>query len=92
MISLRYGSVPVTSYVGGLVDTVVDVASSKIKGNSIVMGEYSVGGLLETIDRAMGVFNQKDRMRALIAHGMGCRWTWEASAKRYAECYQECSR
>jgi starch synthase len=90
MIGLRYGAVPVASYVGGLVDTLVDLNASKSKGNSLLMSTYSVSGLLETIDRAVGVYNQKERMRSLIAHAMACRWTWEESAKKYEQCYREC--
>lgn len=91
MISLRYGVVPVTSYVGGLVDTVVDMSSERSKGNGILMSTYSVSGLLAAVDRAVGIYHQHQRMRELIAHGMACRWTWESSAKRYVECYEECS-
>jgi starch synthase len=90
MIALRYGAIPVASYVGGLVDTLVDLNSNRSKGNSLLMSTYSVSGFLEAIDRAVGVYHQKERMHSLIAHAMACRWTWEESAKHYAECYQDC--
>lgn len=91
MIALRYGTIPVVSPVGGLLDTVTDLASNRKKGNGLVLASYSVSGLLEAVDRATGVFSQKERHAELIRHAMACRWTWEASAKRYIEVYQACS-
>ncbi|NTV29907.1 MAG: glycogen synthase GlgA [Candidatus Omnitrophica bacterium] len=90
MISLRYGAIPVTSHVGGLVDTVTDIASETGHGNGIVMSTYSVAGLLEAVDRAVGMYYQQERMQAFVRHGMSCRWTWEAAARRYVECYETC--
>ncbi|MBF0486307.1 MAG: glycogen synthase [Candidatus Omnitrophica bacterium] len=90
MIALRYGTVPIASYVGGLADTIVDLSEGALKGNGIVMPSYSVSGLLESMDRATGFFHQKDKMNALVTHAMSLRWTWDISAKRYIECYEEC--
>ncbi|MBF0620072.1 MAG: glycogen synthase GlgA [Candidatus Omnitrophica bacterium] len=90
MIALRYGTIPVASYVGGLVDTVIDLNSSKTRGNGVLMSSYSVSGLDESVDRALGVYSQKDKLNALIAHAMASRFTWEASAKHYVGCYEEC--
>lgn len=90
MIALRYGTIPVVSDVGGLADTVIDVSMDKTRGNGIVIPSYTVAGFLETIDRVIDVFGQKEKMNALIPHAMSCRWTWDSSAKRYIECYNTC--
>jgi starch synthase len=90
MIALRYGTIPVTSHVGGLADTVIDVSAHKEQGNGVNISSYSVAGLLEAVDRAIGIYGQKEKMNALILHAMACRWTWDSSAERYMECYHEC--
>jgi starch synthase len=90
MIALRYGTIPIVSAVGGLLDTVWDYASNKKQGNGIVLSSYSVSGLLEAADRATGAYNQKDTFAALIAHAMSNRFTWKSSAKHYVEVYQTC--
>jgi starch synthase len=90
MISLRYGTIPVASAVGGLLDTVVDYSSNKKQGNGFLMSSYSVSGLLEVIDRASGVFHEKQRFHDLVIHAMSARWTWDASVKHYIDCYQHC--
>ncbi len=90
MISLRYGAIPIVSAGGGLIDTITDIGSTKKKGNGIVMSSYSVSGLLEAVDRASGLFHQKERQRELVSRVMACRWTWGSSAWHYLECYKEC--
>ncbi len=92
MISLRYGTIPIVSAVGGLMDTVVDFSSNKKRGNGFVMPSYSVSGLLEAVDRASGAFHQKERFHDLVIHAMASRWTWETSAKYYVECYEQCQQ
>ncbi len=91
MIALRYGTIPVVSAVGGLLDTVTDFSSSKKKGDGFLLSSYSVSGLLEAVDRASGIYSQKEKYADLIRHAMACRWTWETSAKHYIEVYQACS-
>ena len=68
-------------------DTVTDL-SSKDKGNGFVMPVYSVSGLLETVDRALGVFHRKKEFHHLAARAMACRWTWADSTGHYVACYE----
>jgi starch synthase len=89
MISMRYGAIPIVNGVGGLMDTVTDFSSNKIKGNGFVMPDYSVSSFLETVDRALGVFHQKKKFQDLVTHAMGCRWTWAASTQNYIDCYEQ---
>jgi starch synthase len=90
MIALRYGTIPVVSAVGGLLDTITDLSVSKHRGNGLLCSSYSVSGLLEAVDRAVGIYYQKEHFAELVERGMACRWTWESSAKRYVEVYEDC--
>ena len=91
MIGLRYGTIPLVNGVGGLKDTVVDYGSARRPGNGFVMDHYSPDGLLEAVDRALGLFHQKARWDELKARAMACRWTWDAAARHYNEVYRKCS-
>ncbi|MEI6437641.1 MAG: glycogen/starch synthase [Candidatus Omnitrophota bacterium] len=90
MIALRYGSVPVVSGVGGFLDTVIDYFADRKNGNGLILSSYSVSGLLEAVDRALGIYNQKDRFASLVTHAMNCRFTWATAVKHYVEVYKEC--
>ncbi len=90
MIALRYGAIPVVNPVGGLLDTVIDFSSDKKKGNGFRMDTFSVSGLLEAVDRALGTFHHKDRFGALVANAMACRWPLAAAAEQYIGCYEKC--
>ena len=91
MIGLRYGTIPLVNGVGGLRDTVVDHGSHKKQGNGFVMENYSVEALLGAVDRALGLFHQKERWDELRAHAMACRWTWDVAARQYNEVFRLCS-
>lgn len=90
MIALRYGTLPVVSAVGGLLDTVTDFTADAAEGNGILLPSYSVLGLLEAVDRSAGLYHSHDRYAELVERGMACRWTWEASARHYIEVYRTC--
>ncbi len=92
MISLRYGTIPLVSEVGGLADTVTDFTLNALKGNGFVMPDYTPEGLLAAVDRACAVFAREDDWGVLIARAMACRWTWESSAVHYVACYEKCLR
>ncbi|MBF0387661.1 MAG: glycogen synthase GlgA [Candidatus Omnitrophica bacterium] len=90
MIALRYGAIPLVSGVGGFLDTVSDCGVNKKQGNGFVLSSYSVSGLLEALDRALGLYNQKEKLAALIAQAMDCRFTWQSSVKHFNEVYAAC--
>ncbi len=90
MIALRYGTIPIVSAVGGLIDTVADVSSHRKQGNGFVLSSYSVSGLLEAVDRAVGAYSKKEKFSELIVHAMAYRFTWKESAKHYIEVYEQC--
>ncbi len=92
MISLRYGTIPLVTAVGGLADTVTDFSREEARGNGFIMSAHSVEGLLEAVDRALGVFSRQELFNGLRIHAMACRWTWESSARHYIECYEKCLR
>ncbi|HTG01886.1 MAG TPA: glycogen synthase GlgA [Nitrospirota bacterium] len=89
MIAQRYGAVPVVRNTGGLADTVVDYSTDPVNGTGFVFGEYTAAALLDGIDRALMVYENKVKWNRLIRHGMKQDFSWQHSAKEYIKVYRE---
>lgn len=88
MTAMHYGAVPVVRAVGGLADTVVDADADPGRGTGFTFRDYTVEALQETLIRALGVFGDPDRWRAIQRRAMGCDFSWAASARAYVDLYR----
>jgi starch synthase len=88
MYSLRYGTVPVVRAVGGLADTVHDEASGSERSNGFVFHEYTGAAMLTALGRALSLFGDGRRWRALQAAGMAADHSWDRSAREYVKIYE----
>lgn len=86
--ALRYGAVPIVQRVGGLADTVVDHVPGERAGTGFVFDGDTPEALLGAIDRALAVYRQPSRWRALQRRGMAIDVSWDAAAARYAAVYR----
>jgi starch synthase len=87
MYSLRYGTVPVVRAVGGLADTVNDYVPGSPQSTGFVFEEYTGAALLSTLRRALEVFEDRPRWRALQQAGMRQDNSWDRSAQEYVTIY-----
>jgi len=86
MYSLRYGTLPVVRYTGGLADTVTDVLSEGGKG--FTFGPPDVGHFSSVLDRALGLYQHfPEQFRAAQLCGMQSDFSWEAVAHEYEALY-----
>jgi starch synthase len=92
LYSLRYGTVPVVRAVGGLVDTVEDYDPAQDTGTGFSFKNYSSHELIIALMRALLVYAEPERWRALILRGMAQDWSWKRSARKYLELYQRIYR
>ena len=88
MYSMRYGTVPVVSGVGGLADTVVDYSTRGKQSTGFVLTQYTPPALLEALHRAFTVFADKRKWQALQAAGMRRDFSWDRSAQEYVKMYE----
>src|SRR5204862_136377 len=102
MYSLRYGTVPVVRAVGGLADTVQDYAPASPKrreggpaapkrsegGTGFVFRTYSGSTFVEAVRRALALFADRPRWRALQLTGMRQDHSWDRSAREYVKIYE----
>jgi starch synthase len=88
MIAMRYGSVPVVSRTGGLVDTVFE---SRDKTNGFTAAAGDAEDLGRALDRALAAFSGGG-WDAVTRCAMTGDFSWERSIGRYLELYQKALR
>ena len=85
LYSMRYGTVPVVRATGGLDDTVIDGEN----GNGIKFAGSASKDLVQALERAIGLYRDKDAWRKLQRRIMGLDFSWTQSALHYKELYRK---
>ena len=88
MIAMRYGSVPLVSRTGGLVDTVFEADSAGRPANGFVCEPGDGADLARALDRALAAARAPgwaERVRA----GMTGDFSWDRSVELYLELFRE---
>jgi starch synthase len=88
LIAMRYGTVPVARAVGGLADTIID-ADGNPEGYGFLFSNPSPDELLKCAERAIAAWSEEERWRKIILRGMSADFSWDRSAKAYAELYHQ---
>jgi starch synthase len=88
MYSQIYGTIPVVSRVGGLIDTVIDADEQPATGTGL-MGAPTAAGLREALERAAKLFADPARRSAVQARAMAADFSWKVAAAGYERLYQE---
>jgi starch synthase len=87
MYSQAYGTVPLVSRVGGLVDTVINIDADPSEGTGISFMPTSEG-LEAGLRRAMMLFADKPAYAATQARGMARDFSWQKAALAYEQFYE----
>jgi len=88
MQAMRYGSVPVVTAVGGLVDTVPDADLHPRSGRGFVADQARPEHLLAAMFRAARRVRDKRRRVSLQKRIMAIDWSWREPAKEYIDLYE----
>ncbi len=88
MYSQAYGTVPLTSEVGGLADTVTDADRDLVQGTGITF-PATTEGLADGLQRAMGLYADSGRYAAVQKRGMSRDFSWKISAGAYEQLYHD---
>lgn len=88
MIAMRYGTLPVVSKVGGLLDT---VEAYGIAGDptGFFINNLDTNGIVSALDEALYVYSKKDMHRQMIAAAMLKDFSWVNSSVKYLKCFSE---
>jgi starch synthase len=88
MQAMRYGTIPVTSAVGGLVDTVVDDDLSRGHGTGFLAHDVSPTGFVDALHRAVRAWRSPRRRSGIQRRGMTIDWSWDVAAREYLALYE----
>jgi len=88
LYSLRYGTVPVVRFTGGLADTVTDVTLAGEAGNGIGFMDYEPSALSDAIRRALDLYRDPESFRPLLKRIMAMDFSWESAARSYEQLYR----
>ncbi|PTY06902.1 glycogen synthase GlgA [Opitutaceae bacterium EW11] len=86
MYSQAYGTVPLVSQVGGLADTVTDIAEKPQDGTGISF-PATAAGLLRGLERALALYADKKLYAEVQARGMSRDFSWGKAALAYEHLY-----
>ena len=87
MEAMRMGTVPIVRKIGGLADSVEDYDPARGRGTGFVFERFDPTSFLITIVRAYENFRDPEAWRALQKRAMQKDFSWDQSAKRYAEVF-----
>ena len=88
MYSLRYGTIPIVRAVGGLDDSVVDIAEDEARANGIKFREYSARALAKAIRKALALYQHPVLMRRYRQNGMKADFSWDRTVAEYLKAYE----
>ncbi|OGS91992.1 MAG: starch synthase [Gallionellales bacterium GWA2_60_18] len=92
LYSQRYGTPPIVHATGGLADSVVDCTETTLKDGSasgFVFHGMSVDNLYAAIQRAVALYHDPRKWKALRKNCMAKDFSWERSAEAYREVYRK---
>ncbi|ACC98771.1 Glycogen/starch synthase, ADP-glucose type [Elusimicrobium minutum Pei191] len=89
MISMRYGTVPIVSRVGGLLDTVKGYDGITKYATGFFILEFSETGIERSLDYALKYYQDKRCWGMLIKNGMEKDFSWTKSAQEYQDLYKK---
>ncbi|HLJ35913.1 MAG TPA: glycosyltransferase, partial [Ktedonobacteraceae bacterium] len=92
LIALRYGTLPIVHATGGLADTVTDIDANPTTGNGLSFIPYTASALLDTLHRALRLYQERDLWPDLITRAMSYDSRWSASAQAYSSLYESVLR
>ena len=91
MISMKYGTLPVVSKVGGLADTVTGYkeGSDNAASTGFFINTFSENGIYHALDKALNVFEDKKIWNKLVKNAMLKDNSWDKSSRDYMALYQK---
>ncbi|MCR5836540.1 MAG: glycogen synthase GlgA [Lachnospiraceae bacterium] len=88
LMSLRYGTIPIVRETGGLKDTVEAYNEYENKGTGFSFANYNAHEMLDTIRYAEKIYYDKKRdWNKIVERAMKADFSWDVSAKKYQELY-----
>ena len=90
--SLRYGTLPIVTPVGGLADTVFDASKKNLKNgtaNGFILKKKTAQSLLRTVQKALLIYQKPEIWRQMQINAMSGDFSWQSSAEKYIKLYKQ---
>ncbi len=87
LYALKYGTIPIVRYTGGLADTITRINGND--GTGFVFKKYEVDDMMKEIKRALKLYQDKETWFKLMKNAMEQDFSWYNSAKKYVELYKK---
>ena len=87
LCAMRYGAVPVVAKVGGLADTVVDLAAGPAKATGLQFSPVTREALEAALHRAADLWSDRAAWQTLQANGMRADVSWAEPANAFFKLY-----
>ncbi|MGD9898291.1 MAG: glycogen synthase [Calditrichaceae bacterium] len=87
--SMKYGTIPIVSAVGGLYDTVDDIDMESGDGTGFLIESLSSKGIIDAVKKALSLYRNKKVWADLQKRVMVEDFSWEVSANRYVDIYEK---
>ncbi len=88
MVALRYGTLPIVRETGGLKDSITDMGLD-MGGNGFTFKTYNAHDMLGAIDRAAGLYYNRELWPKAVQIALACDFSWDRSAGEYVDLYRE---
>ena len=92
MYNLKYGALPVARATGGIQHIIEDYDPIADNGYGFLCYAYSTEAFWDAMKRARGLFKDRKLWTKLMKRAMTRDFSWDASARRYEEAYEELAR
>lgn len=89
LIALRYGTIPIVRETGGLKDTIQAYNKYTKVGNGFSFANYSSKELIDTIFRALELYEDKKSWIRLVKQAILSNNSWGKSVNKYIELYKD---
>lgn len=92
LYSLRYGTLPIVHYVGGLADSVVDATDENIdavRANGFHFAQPTAESFMTAVEHALTCYQDKKVWNQLIKTAMSADFSWEHSSEAYVKLYRK---
>jgi starch synthase len=91
LYSMRYGTIPIASRVGGMIDSITDAGLrgpiSEAASGILFDGEEPTA-MVAAVSRAFEIHNRTDEWQAMQRNAMSADFSWSVSGNMYVELYQ----
>jgi starch synthase len=88
MQAMEYGTIPVVTAVGGLVDTVIDADVNRTAGTGFISDSVDTPGVVDALHRAVRAWKHPRRRQSIQQRGMVSDWSWTEPALLHIDAYE----